>query len=102
MRVLITGSEGYLGTVMAEVLGTAGHEVVGLDSGLFVGATLGPEPERPPLIRRDLRDVTKLQAVSTPGSADCNRVPVQRPNDEDTNAHDQPAYGFSLRCRSTS
>ncbi|MGY1631561.1 NAD-dependent epimerase/dehydratase family protein [Geodermatophilus sp. SYSU D01186] len=58
MRVLITGSEGYLGTVMAEVFTTAGHEVVGLDSGLFVGATLGPEPERPPLIRRDLRDVT--------------------------------------------
>ncbi len=58
MRVLITGSEGYLGTVMAEVVAAAGHDVVGLDSGLFVGATLGPEPPRPPLVRRDLRDVT--------------------------------------------
>jgi nucleoside-diphosphate-sugar epimerase len=54
----MTGSEGYLGTVMAEVIAAAGHDVVGLDSGFFVGATLGPEPERPPLIRRDLRDVT--------------------------------------------
>ncbi|MGK5173608.1 NAD-dependent epimerase/dehydratase family protein [Geodermatophilus sp. CPCC 205761] len=58
MRVLITGSEGYLGTVMAEVMVGAGHDVVGLDSGLFVGATLGPEPPRPPLLRKDLRDVT--------------------------------------------
>jgi nucleoside-diphosphate-sugar epimerase len=58
VRVLITGSEGYLGTVMAEVVSDAGHEVVGLDSGLFIGATLGPEPVRPPLVRRDLRDVT--------------------------------------------
>lgn len=58
MRVLITGSEGYLGTVLAEVVSAAGHDVVGLDSGLYVGATLGPEPERPPLVRRDLREVT--------------------------------------------
>ncbi|MFC4693781.1 NAD-dependent epimerase/dehydratase family protein [Geodermatophilus arenarius] len=58
MRVLLTGSEGYLGTVMAEVLAEGGHDVVGLDSGYFIGATLGPEPERPPLIRRDLRDVS--------------------------------------------
>ncbi|PRY48121.1 nucleoside-diphosphate-sugar epimerase [Geodermatophilus tzadiensis] len=58
MRVLITGSEGYLGTVMGEVVAGAGHDVVGLDSGLFIEATLGPEPTRPPLVRRDLRDVT--------------------------------------------
>jgi nucleoside-diphosphate-sugar epimerase len=55
--VLITGSEGYLGTVMAEVVAAGGHDVVGLDSGLFTGATLGPEPWRPPLLQRDLRDV---------------------------------------------
>jgi len=58
VRVLITGSEGYLGTIMAEVMTEAGHDVVGLDSGLFIGATLGPEPPRPPLVRRDVRDVT--------------------------------------------
>jgi nucleoside-diphosphate-sugar epimerase len=58
VRVLITGSEGYLGTVMAQVMAEAGHDVVGLDSGLFIGATLGPEPVRPPLVQRDLRDVT--------------------------------------------
>lgn len=58
MRVLVTGSEGYLGTVMCEILSQAGHEVVGLDSGYFIGATLGPEPARPPTQLVDLRDVT--------------------------------------------
>ncbi len=58
MRVLITGNEGYLGTVMAQVLGEAGHDVTGLDSGLFAECVLGPLPLAPPTIRRDLRDVT--------------------------------------------
>ncbi|MEW2283259.1 SDR family oxidoreductase [Streptomyces sp. NPDC047841] len=58
MRVLLTGHQGYLGTVMAPVLTAAGHEVVGLDSGLFADCVLGPAPADPPGHRVDLRDVT--------------------------------------------
>lgn len=58
MRVLLTGHQGYLGTVMAPVLGAAGHEVVGLDSGLFADCVLGPTPADPQGHRVDLRDVT--------------------------------------------
>ncbi|MFD5820101.1 NAD-dependent epimerase/dehydratase family protein [Streptomyces sp. NPDC127038] len=58
MRVLLTGHQGYLGTVMAPVLAAAGHEVVGLDSGLFADCVLGPTPADPPGPRVDLRDVT--------------------------------------------
>ncbi|GDY32498.1 NAD-dependent epimerase/dehydratase family protein [Gandjariella thermophila] len=58
MRVLLTGHQGYLGTVMAPVLAAAGHEVVGLDAGLFDGCVLGPAPDDPPGHRVDLRDVT--------------------------------------------
>ncbi|MFD7534681.1 NAD-dependent epimerase/dehydratase family protein [Streptomyces sp. NPDC059819] len=58
MRVLLTGHQGYLGTVMAPVLLAAGHEVVGLDAGLFAGCVLGPPPSDPPGHRVDLRDVT--------------------------------------------
>lgn len=58
MRVLLTGHQGYLGTVMAPVLAAAGHEVVGLDSGLFADCVLGPSPHDPPGITVDLRDVT--------------------------------------------
>lgn len=58
MRVLLTGHQGYLGTVMAPVLTAAGHEVVGLDSGLFADCVLGPPPADPQGHRVDLRDVT--------------------------------------------
>ncbi|MEV5976378.1 SDR family oxidoreductase [Streptomyces sp. NPDC052114] len=58
MRVLLTGHQGYLGTVMAPVLTAAGHEVVGLDAGLFADSVLGPAPADPPGHRVDLRDVT--------------------------------------------
>ncbi|MQA59924.1 MAG: NAD-dependent epimerase/dehydratase family protein [Actinophytocola sp.] len=58
MRVLLTGHQGYLGTVMAPVLQAAGHQVHGLDSGLFAGCLLGPDPEDPPGYLIDLRDVT--------------------------------------------
>jgi nucleoside-diphosphate-sugar epimerase len=57
MRVLLTGHKGYLGTVMAPVLTAAGHEVVGLDSGLFSPCLLGPPPLDPPGHTVDLRDV---------------------------------------------
>jgi len=58
MKVLLTGHQGYLGTVMAPVLQAAGHEVTGLDIGWFADCVLGPVPTDPPGLRIDLRDVT--------------------------------------------
>jgi nucleoside-diphosphate-sugar epimerase len=57
MRVLVTGHQGYLGTIMVPVLKNAGHDVTGLDSGLFAECVLGPHPQDPPGINVDLRDV---------------------------------------------
>jgi nucleoside-diphosphate-sugar epimerase len=61
MRVLVTGHEGYLGSVLVPAFMAAGHEVVGLDTGLFADCTLGPAPEPVPALRTDLRDVTAEQ-----------------------------------------
>ena len=61
MKVLVTGYQGYLGTVMAPILQAAGHDVTGLDSGLFADCVLGPAPQDPPGIGVDLRDVTPEQ-----------------------------------------
>ncbi|MEV6158201.1 SDR family oxidoreductase [Nonomuraea sp. NPDC052129] len=57
MRVLLTGHQGYLGTVMSPVLVEAGHEVTGLDSGLFADCVLGPRPDDPQGLAVDLREV---------------------------------------------
>ncbi|SNT63296.1 Nucleoside-diphosphate-sugar epimerase [Streptosporangium subroseum] len=57
MRVLLTGHQGYLGSVMSPVLAAAGHEVVGLDSGLFADCLLGPAPAEIETYAVDLRDV---------------------------------------------
>lgn len=58
MRVLVTGHDGYLGSVLVPALATAGHEVVGLDTGLFADCVLGPAPAEVPTLRLDVRDVT--------------------------------------------
>ena len=57
MRVLVTGHNGYIGSVMTGVLQRAGFEVVGLDNYLFEGCTFGPEVPDIPAIRKDVRDV---------------------------------------------
>lgn len=57
MRVLLTGNQGYLGTVMSTILTDHGHDVVGLDSGLFADCVLGPAPRDPVTLPLDLRDV---------------------------------------------
>lgn len=61
MRVLVTGHQGYLGTVMVPILTDAGHDVVGLDNGYFRDCVLGQSPIDPPGLDVDLRDVTTEQ-----------------------------------------
>src|SRR5437016_6748689 len=58
MRVFVTGPLGFIGTVMAPLLAEAGHEVVGLDSGLFEQCTFGEPPRQFTYIRKDIRDAT--------------------------------------------
>jgi nucleoside-diphosphate-sugar epimerase len=63
MRVLMTGHNGYIGTVMCRIFRDAGHEVTGLDTFLFEGCTFGPDTDSPPSIRVDLRDVSVEQVA---------------------------------------
>lgn len=57
MRILLTGHEGYIGAVARRVFAGAGHDVVGLDTGWYVGCDLGPAPSPIPSIEKDIRDV---------------------------------------------
>ncbi len=58
MRILVTGTTGYIGSVLAPLLQAAGHDVVGLDTGFYEDCTFGEAPPAPPTLRMDVRDVT--------------------------------------------
>lgn len=57
MKVLITGNQGYIGSVMAPALGDAGHDVTGLDTGYFAECTLVPCAAEVPTLPKDIRDL---------------------------------------------
>ncbi len=57
MRVLLTGHQGYIGSVMAPDVARAGHDVVGLDTGYFADCTLVPDRRQVPTVRKDIRDL---------------------------------------------
>ena len=56
-RVLMTGHEGYIGSVMAPVFQEAGYDVVGLDTGYFRECNLVPALADIQAIRKDIRDL---------------------------------------------
>jgi nucleoside-diphosphate-sugar epimerase len=56
-RVLMTGHNGYIGSVMGRMLCEAGHHVTGLDAYLFEGCTFGEETVDDGALRKDFRDV---------------------------------------------
>ena len=57
MKIFLTGSRGYIGTVMAPFLVKAGHEVVGLDTDLYRRSTFGQWRESIRTICKDVRTV---------------------------------------------
>ena len=58
MRVLITGTDGYIGSQLGRLACERGHEVVGLDAGFYRDGWLyGDQSEAFPTVTRDVRDV---------------------------------------------
>ena len=59
MKVLVSGERGYIGAVLVPLLRAAGHEVDGLDNGLYEGCDLGPAlAGGGTWTPRDMRDAT--------------------------------------------
>lgn len=56
MKVLVTGHDGYIGTVLTPLLVEAGHEVIGLDTGFYAAGSMGSITSIPS-IAADIRDV---------------------------------------------
>ena len=61
MKVLVAGDGGYIGAVLVPLFRAAGHEVDGLDLGLYDGCDLGPAADPRPRVPVDMRDVVAAQ-----------------------------------------
>lgn len=63
MKVLVTGSRGYIGSVLVPMLQRCGHDVEGLDSDLYERCTFaGTVPDIKTLVK-DVRDVEKVDVA---------------------------------------
>ncbi len=58
MKVLVTGCDGYIGSVLVRKLGENGYDVVGLDTCYYKDCKL-TESEDVKLIEKDIRDIAK-------------------------------------------
>ncbi|MDJ0691606.1 MAG: SDR family oxidoreductase [Xenococcaceae cyanobacterium MO_188.B32] len=66
MKILVTGTEGYLGSLLAPILMQHGHEVIGVDTGYYkVGWLYNTNRITPKTLNKDLRHITAedLQGV---------------------------------------
>ncbi len=64
MKVLVTGHDGYIGTVLVPLFLEAGHDVVGLDSFLFDDCVFGDDVPPVPTLRKDVRDLALSDLAS--------------------------------------
>jgi len=59
LKILITGSRGYIGTVMAPMMVAAGHDVVGVDADFYRRSTFGDWSEAIPTTLKDVRELER-------------------------------------------
>lgn len=59
MRILVTGNEGYIGSILVPMLQADGHRITGLDTGLFRECAIGPVARPEQTVRIDIRDVER-------------------------------------------
>ncbi len=63
MKVLVTGSQGYIGTVLAPMLLNRDHDVIGLDTDLYSRCTFTGQLADIEIFKTDVRDLQKDDLV---------------------------------------
>jgi nucleoside-diphosphate-sugar epimerase len=61
MKILVTGHDGYIGSVLTPLVAESGHDVSGLDTYLYEGCTLYSDQPPSETLRMDVRDVRPEQ-----------------------------------------
>jgi nucleoside-diphosphate-sugar epimerase len=59
MKILITGNNGYIGSVLTEILVKKGHDVIGLDADFYKECSLYPPDFKMNELKKDIRMVGK-------------------------------------------
>src|SRR3989344_315049 len=67
-RILLTGADGYIGSVLGEILVKNGYSVKDIDSFFFKNDTLGPYEPKFKIVKKDIRhlkpkDLEKIDAI---------------------------------------
>ena len=60
MKILVTGNKGYIGSVLVPMLMKKGYDIKGFDIGYFEDCLLYPFEENYPHIKKDIRDIEKV------------------------------------------
>ena len=96
MRVLVAGDRGYIGAVMVPFLRAAGHDVTGLDLGLYEGCDLGPGPED-----ADGRTPCDIRETEAGQLAGCDAVVCLAALSNDPLGDLNPAMTYSVNLEGT-
>jgi nucleoside-diphosphate-sugar epimerase len=96
MRVLVAGDRGYIGAVLVPFLRQAGHQVDGLDVGLYEGCDFGAAPES--LGGRPARDIRDTEASQLAGY---DAVVCLAALSNDPVGHLNPAATYSINHEGT-
>ena len=60
MKILVTGNQGYIGSVLVPIILSSGHEVVGYDIGYFKDCLFEPIKTNFQQIQKDIRKINRL------------------------------------------
>ena len=96
MKVLVAGDRGYIGAILVPFLQAAGHQVDGLDVGLYEGCDFGAGPES--IGARPARDIRDAEASQLAGY---DAVICLAALSNDPVGHLNPAATFSINHEGT-